>query len=67
MEFVDEPWDFTTLVCEQLIVVIIPQLIKWFSTLKIGEQIYFYRKWPEITEGTIRDYKKWFVSRLIND
>jgi hypothetical protein len=27
----------------------------------------YCRKWPEITEGTIRDYKRWFVPRLIND
>jgi hypothetical protein len=64
MEFIDEPWGFTTLVCGQPIVVTIPQLVKWFET---GEQIYAYRKWPEITEGTIRDYKRWFVPRLIND
>jgi hypothetical protein len=58
---------FTTLVCEQPIVVTISQFVKWFSTLKTGEQVYAYRKWPEITKGTIRDYKRWFVPRLIND
>jgi hypothetical protein len=67
MEFIDEPWGFTILVCKQPIVVTIPQLVKWFSTLDTGEQIYAYRKWPEITEGTIREYKRWFVPRLIND
>jgi hypothetical protein len=67
MEFIDEPWGFTILVCGQSIVVIIPQLVKWFSILEIGEQIYAYRKWLEITESTIRNYKKWFVPRVIND
>jgi hypothetical protein len=67
MEFIDEPWGFTILVCGQTIVVTIPQLIKWFSTLETGEQVYAYRKWPKITEGTLREYKRWFVPRLIND
>jgi hypothetical protein len=67
MEFIDEPWGFTTLICGQSIVVTTPQFVKWFLTLEIGEQIYAYRKWSEIIEGTIRDYKRWFVSRLIND
>jgi hypothetical protein len=44
MECIDEPWDFTTLICGQPIVVTIPQLVKWFLTLEIGEQIYAYRK-----------------------
>jgi hypothetical protein len=47
MEFIDEPCGFTTLICGQPIIVIIPQLVKWFSTLEIGEQIYAYRKWPK--------------------
>jgi hypothetical protein len=67
MEFIDEPWGFTTLVCGQPIVVIIPQFVKWFSILETGEQIYAYCKWSEIIEGTIGDYKKWFVPRMIND
>jgi hypothetical protein len=66
MEFIDEPWGFTTLIYGQPIVVIIPLLVKWFSTLKTGEQVYAYRKLPEITEGIIREYKRWFVPRLIN-
>jgi hypothetical protein len=44
MKFIDEPWDFISLICGQSIFVAIPQMIKWLETFESGKQIYAYRK-----------------------